>query len=64
MSLVPLTNGRAHIVFDPRLMPHGDQPAQMSFEAKDDDLAAAWQVDQDRDVHPESADPAAHGKRR
>jgi len=50
MSLVPLTNGRAHIVFDPRLTPHGDQPAQMSFEAKDDDLAAAWQVDQDRDA--------------
>jgi len=50
LSLVSLTNGRAHIVFDPRLLPHGNLSAQMSFEAKDDDLAAAWQVDQDRDA--------------
>jgi len=50
LSLVPLTQGRAHIVFDPRLLPHSDLPSQMSFEAKDDDLAAAWQVDQDRDA--------------
>jgi thiol-disulfide isomerase/thioredoxin len=50
MSLIPLTNGRAHIVFDPRQLPQGNQPAQMTFDAKDDDLAAAWQVDQDRDA--------------
>lgn len=49
-SLVPLAEGRAHITFDPRLMPHGDRPARMSFDAKDDDLAAAWQVDQDREA--------------
>ena len=50
MSLVPLTEGRAHIIFDPRQMPHGDQPSQMNFDAEDDDLAAAWQVDLDQNA--------------
>jgi peroxiredoxin len=47
-SILPLVDGKAHVVFDPKRLPQGSREAVLSFEAQDRDLAEIWRIDQER----------------
>ncbi len=47
-SILPLVEGRARVVFDPRRLPQGSREAVITFGPQDRDLAEIWRIDQER----------------